>query len=180
MKRIQTQEDLEKKRKRNTFILSILMLFILVSSTLGFAFLINPPDSNSNQPQPLPEDSSQQGTRVTYQGNSFALQTSREEIDKVPVMLNFTATDFANKILYLDVKDRLFLQEIGSTLGRISSRIQEACYGACELNLPEKNCTEQIIVWHDSEQNKVFQQDKCVFIEGDMKALDAFLYHVFT
>jgi hypothetical protein len=36
-----------------------------------------------------------------------------------------------------------------------------------------------MIVWQKGAENKVYQKDNCVFIEGDMKAADAFLYKIF-
>jgi regulator of sigma D len=57
--------------------------------------------------------------------------------------------------------------------------MQEACYGSCERNLPEKNCTENIIIFKDSKENSVTQQDKCVFIEGDLRTVDAYIYKLF-
>ena len=69
--------------------------------------------------------------------------------------------------------------EISLSLGRYTGRIQEACYGKCDKDLPEKDCTQNLIVWKDSAENKVYSQGKCVFIEGDLRAVDAFLYKIF-
>src|SRR3989344_1756426 len=68
--------------------------------------------------------------------------------------------------------------EIASTLGIYSQRIQLVCYGSCEQDLPEKDCSEEIIVFKDSQENKVYQEENCIFIEGDIKAVDAFLYKI--
>jgi hypothetical protein len=63
-------------------------------------------------------------------------------------------------------------------LARYASRFQEACYGECEKDLPEKDCSEKLIVFRESEVKKVYEEGSCVIIEGDMVAVDAFLYRV--
>ena len=54
--------------------------------------------------------------------------------------------------------------EIAYNLGKFASKVQNACYGQCNEDLPEKTCTDNLIVISYSNTSKVYQQDNCIFI----------------
>ena len=154
------------------------MLFLLVVSSIGFAFISGPGLANNNEQSQ--QDTSYDKISLQYQGVSVSLLSSYNEVQNISVESSISPQLYSGKILYIDAKNPGILQEITSTLGQFSSRTQEACYGKCKENLPEKNCAENLIVWRESSENKVYQQENCVFIEGDIRAADAFLYKLFT
>jgi hypothetical protein len=87
---------------------------------------------------------------------------------------------YYSKPLYIDTENDIIYGEIASTLGRYSERVQYGCYGSCEnSSYPEKTCADNLIVVRQSNQNRVYQNNSCVFIDGDMQAVDAFLYKMF-
>ena len=86
---------------------------------------------------------------------------------------------YRGNILYIDSESEQVTGEIWNSVGRFAQRVQEACLGQCERDLPEKSCEDHIIVYREKSENRVYQDDNCVFIEGDMKAVDAFLYSAF-
>jgi len=107
------------------------------------------------------------------------LSNSQESVANIQVKSSKSIADYAGKVIYLDSDSSLVANEIKSTLGLYSSRIQPACFGSCEKNLPELNCSDNLIVWNSSKIDNIYQEDECVFIEGDIKTLDAFIYHTF-
>ena len=179
IKRIQSHEEIEKKKKRRTFILSMFMLIILVLSTLGYAFFVSPQDDSNQENQP-PSQEETGKLSFKFNGFSFNLLSSKQEIEKISIEANITPEDYNGKILYVDSKNDLISKEISTTLGQISSRVQKACYGKCSDNLPEKTCKDNLIIFHESENKRVYQQDKCVFVEGDISSIDAFVYSLFN
>ncbi len=176
MRKIKTQGELEKKNKRNIAIMSILMLLLLVISSIGFAFISGPGLGSENQDSQEQETSLYDKISIQYQGTNINLLSSYNDIQNISVDNSINAGPYLGNILYIDAKNNGILQEISSTLGRFSSRVQEVCYGKCQENLPEKNCTENLVVWRESSENKVYQQENCIFIEGDIRAADAFIY----
>ena len=50
-----------------------------------------------------------------------------------------------------------------------------------DRNLPEKECNGDynFIVIRESEIEKVYSEDNCIFIDGDIKSIDAFIYNIF-
>lgn len=174
MRRLETKEEAEKKRKLKTSIISFVLLIIMLLSTLGYSFLSNTSSKN--------DANNVTSGKITfqYQGNDFILLSSYDEIKNISVNISQIPEMYSGKILYIDSKNIGVSQEIASSLGKFSSRVQGACYGACEENLPEKNCTDNLIIWKESKESRIFQEDNCVFIEGDMRAVDAFIYKLFS
>lgn len=177
MKRIQTKSDIEKKKKTNSLILSLFMLLILIVSSVGFAFMSRPDDAPSTD-----QGINNPGfNRISfnYQGKIISLLSSYDEVDNVNSSITMSLNSYLNQPLYIDSLNQGIFQEIESNLGQFASRVQQACYGSCDKNLPEKDCSANLIVWSESQTNKVSQLEKCIFIEGDMRAVDAFIYKLF-
>ncbi len=176
MRRLETREDIERKNKLRKSILTIIILLLLLVSTLGYAFL-----SNSNTSKNNPKDQTDKSDRISfsYQDMPINLISTYNDMENISVNITAILYDYSGKNLYISSKNQGILQEIGSTLGRLSPRVQEACYLSCVENLPEKNCSDNLIVWRESPINKVYQNESCIFIEGDIRSADAFLYRLF-
>ena len=179
MQPIISPEEAEKKRRKNVAILSGVMLAILVLGTAGYAFL-----SSTVQTE---QDQGTQITEVTNLGNQWAVpinnqvfyfKNSPEQVKDIPLDITTNVATYANTILAIDSTNNAVTAEIESTLGRYATRVQEVCVGACERNLPEKNCSQPIIIWRDAVEQRVYQDESCVVIEGDMRAVDRFLYAI--
>ncbi len=177
MRRIGAIEYLEKKRKLNTSVISICLLGLLVLSSLGYAFMSG--FGYNNNPE-IDDNLESDKITINYEGQIFGLLSTYEDVKNIEVNISSRPIDYYGGTLYIASDNVGASQEIAATLGRFSQRVQESCYGKCDKNLPEKNCTENIIVWNQSLESKVYQKDKCVFIDGDMKAVDAFIYKLFS
>lgn len=176
LRKIETKDESERKRKRNTLIASIIMISILVFSTAGY-FSMDGDES---------ETVSNETVRnvgdywvANYGEEILRFTNSPDSAKNVSVGFVNGINSYSGKPMYISSDSEIVSYEIGSNLGRYASRVQLACYGVCDRDLPEKNCTDNLIVFNQSEQNKVRQEDKCVFIDGDMRAVDAFLYRIF-
>jgi hypothetical protein len=182
MRKLGSEKNAEEKRKRNTLILSIFMLVVLVGGTAGYAFITNPSSGDPQNPGDGTGESLARlvGNRwvVTLNGVDFSFANSPESVTDIPLDTTVSITTYQGRSLYLASDNNAINTEIATTLGNYASRVQGACYGPCEDDLPEKDCSENLIIWIDSPQNRVYQEDSCVFIEGDLRAVDAFLYDV--
>lgn len=185
MRKIETLIEKEQKEKKKLRILGILLLGMMVLSTLGYAFLFN---SDVTTSAPTTNSNTNFSSRVEQIGDQWGIKfgdkvllltSSPDNVKDISVNISYTLSDFGRKPLYIDSNNSGINTEIASTLGGYVPRVQEACFGKCEKDLPEKNCTDNIIIWRDSNDNKVFQEEGCIFIEGDIRAADAFLYRIF-
>ncbi len=182
MRTLGSDERKEAKRKRQAYWLSMFMLVILVSSTVGFAFLSYGGDSSSGET--YAEDYAGDGGEYGAYDSDTTLAYEPGEVQAVPVSLVKGLTDYIGNPLYIVSDSRVAINEINIALGGQSIRIQEACLGECDLDLPERSCEEgnidNVIVVKESELNNVYEENGCVFIEGKTKAVDAFLYSLFS
>jgi len=177
MQRIKTAEEVEKKQRVIKLVAGSVLIFLMVFSTAGFA--LNGIGGNSDSP----EDSEE----IYFDGNywiysfgsqQFYFENKLEDTSEVSVQITARINDFSQQILYLDSENVGATSEISNNLGRYSSRVQEACYGECERDVPERDCSENLVVFKEGNERKVTQKDKCIFIEGDLASVDAFLYKV--
>ena len=106
------------------------------------------------------------------------LSYSLDELDFNTIDFSMTIGDLQNKILYVDNPDTIAASVIETNLAGWILRTQSACYGTCALDLPERDCSEPLIVIRTSDANSVRQENKCIFIEGNDKTVNAFLYKI--
>ena len=178
MRKLGSEKEIETKRKRNTLLLSIFMLGVLVVGTIGFGFMSSLRTS-SNGDGKKDTNIRNVGDRweVIINNQAFYFQNSPDDVKNISVSTYLNLNTYTSKPLYIVSENPAVTNEIFSNLIRYVPRIQEACYGPCNnSDLPEKNCTDNLIIWRDSLYDKVYQEDNCIFIEGDMKVVDAFLY----
>jgi hypothetical protein len=176
MRRIKSRDQVERERSRNIKMMSFFMLVVLIFGTVGYAFSSFIGDDSNDSGDLGDYDD---GSSVRFGNDLIRLSTPRLEIEEINVVTFKTVNDYLNKPLYLDVGDNLIFSEIQSTLGIYASRTQEACYENCEGDIVKKDCSENLVVFTESEENLAYQQENCVFIEGDLGAVDAFLYKTF-
>lgn len=178
MRRLDSEKEREEKRKRTITIISLILLGIMVISSAGFAFM-----SSNESPEESQIDPNGRWVKEVN-GKKMSFQYAPEEVQNISVSpFVKKAQTYVNQPIYVSIKNDLISREIASTLGLFASRMQRVCYGECTENLPEKNCSEEsnekVIIWIDSEKQDVSETNGCVFIEGDMRSVDAFLYKIF-
>ncbi|MCH7568203.1 MAG: hypothetical protein IIA87_02165 [Nanoarchaeota archaeon] len=181
MRRIKSPEEIEKSQKRMKVLVGGSLIFLMVFSVVGFALFSGGSSFSDNQ------NSNQDQNNFNFNGRYWVFNsggqefyfTNPQELTKdIPVNINMNINNYAGVPLYLVSDSDEVLNEISINLARYASRFQIACYKSCEEDLPEKTCEENLIVWQEGEENKVYQEENCIFIEGDLLAVDAFLYRI--
>jgi len=181
IRKIETEEVREKKSKRNILILSIVMISILVFSIAAGYFAPREKES-------VISEGKVQGYGdfwiFNYQGKNIRLSSSPESTENVSVTMFTNIKNYFGKTIYVASEYISEFDEVSSALQGYAERIQPACYGACDKNLPEKNCTDTMIVIKPVVgagfgDGKVYEEENCVFIEGGIVSVDAFLYEIF-
>ncbi len=172
-----TEQKLLREKKRRRWI-SIIMLGILVLSSVGYAFLSYQGNSSEQTTNPTRGIGADGRYYFLFGEQQLSLLHAPDAVSSTAVNTSRTLQDYASKTVYIVNDNPSISYELESTLG-IYYRLQPACHGACEKDLPEKNCSDALIIWKDSLENRVYEQEQCVFIEGDLRAVDAFLYRIF-
>ena len=178
MKKIKSREEIESQQKRMKLIISVLIIFLMVFSTAGFALFNGSGISNNQEIEQ--ENGYYNGRYYVYQqnGKEFYFTNSIEETQGVQIELSHTLNSYSGSPVFFISDNDVIFNEVSLNLGQFVPRIQRACLEECDEDLPEKECTENLIVYNEAEENKVYQDENCVFIEGDLIAVDAFLYKV--
>lgn len=178
MKKITSIAEYSTREQRRKRIGGIVIIVLLLLSTLGFALSIVGIGDNSTTVE------NTQG--FSYNGQYWVYTAGLQQYHflhhpnetNYSVQLTKNLADFSNKQVYVDSEVIGGAQEIANNLGLYSGKISEACYGECDRDLPEKNCTDPLIVIRESEIESVREEESCVFIEGNMKTIDAFLHRI--
>lgn len=178
MTKIRSLGEIEKKEQRRKRISGIFIISLLLLSTLGFALsMVN--FGSQNVPDEVQGFSNNgQYWIYTVGTQKYYFTHHIEELDLSIYNISKNLADFGGQQIYVDSQIDGGLQEIYNSLGAYVGRINEACYGECDRDLPEKDCSEPMIVIRNSSTPRIREEDSCVFIEGDMKTLDAFLYKI--
>lgn len=180
MRKIKTQEELDKIKRRNAVIIGLTLIFLLVISSLGYSIMSREPEESS-----FVDYGPYRFFRVS---DYWVLKTEElelsfsnlpNELENITLEGEYNLMDYYNEPIYL-VNANVGANELLSILGRYALRYQEACINEsdCIEDLPLKDCSENVFIFIDSnEENKVYKNESCVYIKGDqIKGVDKLLY----
>ena len=176
MRHLETQTQREEREKKRGRFIGYFLLAIMVVSTAGYALL----SYASTTPAPSTAPDAYGRSPISVNGQTLYLTYPSKDLINISITINTSLRDYVGNPLYVSTENPTILYEISSTLGKFVSKMQEACYGPCTKNLPEKNCTQPVIIVNESEELKVSQEDQCIFIQGDLRSADAFLYRILS
>lgn len=180
MSRIKSLGEISRKEERTKRISGIVIISLLLLSTIGFALSMVNFGANPTIEEEI-QGFSNNGQYWIYTVGSQKYYFTHH-VDELNLSLfNITKNlaDFGGKQIYVDSELTGGLQEIYNSLGLYLGKINEACYGTCDKDLPELDCSiEPLIVIRESTVESITEEQSCIFINGNMKTLDSFLYKV--
>jgi len=179
MRKISTRRDRAKKQRRNTLIISIVLIVVISASVFGIV-------ANSF-------GSSEDSKEIIYQGYTFfnsgsfwvlnqgnfqfIFSNNPKELDNLTFEsneLNLLPT-YSQKVFYIYSENPVSSYQVSQNLDVFVTRIQQACLEEdqenCQEDSPIKDCTNNFIIIRESDSNKILQQENCVFIEGKQEDL---------
>lgn len=184
IRKIKSQEDIEKKRKRNQVILGVSLAFLMLLSTAGFSIMSR--DDITGQKNSL-TDSGFEFTRegnywiLSLEGRQFFFQNLPSTVKDVPIEGTYSITEYSGSTVYF-VNSNDGTNEILQNIYPSILRYQEACLEGTECSspdLPVKTCSEKMIISSPEGETRVYKEDNCVYLMGDvLKSADAFLYKI--
>src|SRR3989344_6115884 len=160
MRRLVSKEEQERIRKKNQVTVGVILVFLMVASTLGFAIQSNLGSSGAGNENP---------SKLTYNGFEFT------NTNGFWVFQNF---------VFIQSEDEVAGAEVYVNLAQVAERVQEACIegGVCVEGLPIKTCSDNFIIIREKEASSISQVDGCVYIESQkeelVKLADQFLFKI--
>jgi hypothetical protein len=181
MRKIKTEIQIQKTRRRNNIIMGIAMIAILMISTLGYSLMSNEEEKKSKTTEFGMDFFYENGLwKISFQDKIFGFQYLPSEISTVEKNISINLGTYSGNPLYI-VSPNEGLSEILNNIGDYALRYQEACLvnTTCQGDLPQKTCENNIIIFETGNETRVYQKENCVFIVGDsVKGADAFLYSI--
>jgi len=187
IKRIITQEEKDKKRKKEQIIWGVILAFLILFSSVGYAFLSR--DDNKTEEEIFEYGglefvqnsgfwATQINNKVVYFGN---LPT---ELSNVSIEGNYSFEDYYGKVVYF-VNGQSGAELISYSLQGLSSRMQDACvdgFPCVNSELPVKTCNDSVIIFSSGyNQTRVYKNNNCVIIEGNsIMGADKLLYRLYN
>ncbi|MCK4649927.1 hypothetical protein KAT36_01715 [Candidatus Pacearchaeota archaeon] len=205
MRRIKSVVDKESVQRRNSMIMGVVMVGILVFASLGYS-LMSADGEDENVVRELGFDFVRDGGlwKVEIAGGIFGFQYLPSEVDDIDVNLTKELGEYSGEVLYF-VNPNEGVGEVLNNLGRYILRYQESCLQqdsgesrvggrgsddlgnltskgseyVCEGDLPVKDCSSNLIIFESGNETRVYGDGGCVHIVGDsIRGVDAFLYEV--
>ena len=195
MRKIISKSEHEKKRKRNSLIIGIILIIVMFGSVFGI--VVGSLGQNSSGKNKIKygeyEFINENGFWKTSMGElEFVFQYSPVQTKNITIPLN-NINNYYNKSLYVSSEDANSEIEIYRNFQQIASRMQRACFSSenCTGDFPLKTCSDNFIIIQEGEEEgslesslgEITQDENCVYIKGEKQKLleltDSFLYDIF-
>jgi hypothetical protein len=185
MKKIETQESINKKKQRNNLIIAIIMVVLIGVSSLGYAIMSRTDSSTTTNVK--------YGNLEFVRSNDFWITNINNkiyyfnnlpnEVENVSVSGNIKLDDFYGKVVYF-VNSNDAVRTLNIFDG-IALRSQEACLANTTCSEPtfaKKTCSDNVIIFDAaSDETKIEKQDNCIFLRGNsFEAVDKLVYRFFN
>lgn len=186
MRKIQTAQEIEKKRKRNNLILAIIMILLIGVSSLGYA-IMSREDTTSTQNTAvyggLKFEKSNNYWATQVNGKIFYFNFLPQELENISIIGNYSFESYYQQPAYI-INLNPAVNGLMYALQDISLRVQEACIqgqNCSNQELPVKTCEDNVIVFRNANLNitKVTKDKNCVFIDGNFfEGTDKLVYRM--
>ena len=185
IRKITSKQDEEKRKRKNQIIVGVVLVVLMLFSILGYSFGSNS-DSGATQ-------------TIKYNGYEFTSSGGYWNLNIGGTVFSFIShpkdtylidsdlkslTSYYGKPLYLYSENREAEAEIYRNLYPIAGEMTYACPEgkSCDKNVSTRTCTDNFIIIRESENAMVYQEEGCVFIEGQgdnlAKMADGFLLKI--
>ena len=189
MRKILTQEQKDKRIKRNQLIIGSILIGVMIFGTLGYAF-----SGRENENSEKIDYNGITFVKNDYywmfnlQGYEFITMYNPIEVENITFLSYSSINNYAGKPLYMVSDFNEPNYEISRNLNPFVSRINGACLSEdCDNDFSIKNCSiDNIIIIQEPEKEgtkeSIYQQENCIFItssiENQTRYVDAFLFKV--
>jgi hypothetical protein len=183
MRKIRSAEEIARTQRNNKILIGTILVGLMILSTVGYSLMSNKEDSGSySKVTEKGIDFYREGDiwRTDMGGVTFRFSYLPSELENVSVTGSYDLGAYYNQPLYLVGPNGAY-PEVLNVLGNYVARYQEACISnsSCSGDLPIKSCDSNVIVFSEATETKVYNNQSCVYIEGDIiKGADAFLYKI--
>ncbi len=178
MRKLTSKKEMERKSKRNQYLLGIALVVIMFGSVFGV--IVGSFNSETKKEKII-----YNGYEFIEQNNYYLLTLGEvdfyfaEDPNEIfllekEVSLTKTLSSLIGQPIYISSIDYSPSREIYQNIAPYAERIQFACLEdeICEdENFPIKTCEDNLIIIKEAEQNKIYEKNNCIFVEGKKEDL---------
>jgi hypothetical protein len=175
IKSIESKEDIKKRQRKNQWIIGGILILVMLGSTFGI--IVDSFGKNNSSTSKVEYNGykfvDQNGFWTTTIGSyQFQFKYNPQQVERISTKLNYINT-YSGTPLYVSSEDYVAEVEIYRNLGNVVQRFQGACLNEtnCPENWPIKDCSNNFIILKVANESKIYQDQKCVFIEGPVENL---------
>ncbi|HRZ85691.1 MAG TPA: hypothetical protein P5277_02825 [Candidatus Paceibacterota bacterium] len=186
MRKIDSRENQERKSREKQLIVGIILIVLLIISTIGFAFMSDEEKSNNQKTV------NYNGVKFINNGDNwfaqikgYTIQTkyNPQETENLSIKISSSINDFYKKPFYYTPSLSNGNYEILKNLNQFVERNQEACLsGENCTGLVKKTCSDNFIIFKESNLSLVYKSNNCIYIEGPnedhVKLADGVLFKI--
>ena len=169
MKRIVSKSEMKRRNTRNQTIMGIVLIFLMASSIVGFAFFSNNDETNRKIKYNEQEFHLNNGLWYTsINRNVFITSHNPYETEDLIANVDFNLEQIYGKPLYYVGENDRAIGELLHNIGRYAERYQEVCLEGreCLGNFVVKDCSSNIIILEESNYIDIYEEDNCLFISA--------------
>ena len=171
MRSLVSKANHAKKQQRNSLILGIGLVVLMLLSIVGYSLVSRSAESSSNEGIVFRgfEFNKVNNLWVTKINDlQFVFRNDPREVISIEEQINY-ANAYSGQPLYISSEHEESTAEIYTNLNQIAERTQKACFEneTCEEDLPSKDCTSNFIVIKEANETSIVQNASCVFIQGE-------------
>ena len=184
MQKLMTREERAKKEKRNSMIIGIILIAVMVFSTAGYALFSGERANNKNKKieyNKIVFSLLDDGLwHFNLNGEEFSALHNPKETENISFSITLNKYSYQNKPLYFSYdSERNSVSEIARNIERFAERMQYACMDNCTEDYPIKDCKDNVIIIKEANESLIKQEDNCVYIySDDLRAEDAFIFRI--
>ena len=179
MRKLESKEHRAKKDKKKKYILGALLIFITFGSVFGV--IVSFMGQGQKAPKAITYHGtvfSPNGTLYTFKWNGglFGISQAPTNLENLTYSINISKNiySFSGSPVYIESRDFSPYQELANNLQNTALRVQQACTNAStcfDSTFPIKDCSNNVIVVKTAPQNKIYQNNSCIYIEGNQADL---------
>jgi hypothetical protein len=185
MRALESKQEIEKRRRRNQWIIGGILILVMLGSTFGYAFYqLGSQNTTDKVEYNGYTFLDQNGFWTTTIGSSkFIFKYNPTQVERIQTQVRYL-NSYSGLPLYISSEDYASSGEIYNNLNGMVQRFQGACLNEtnCQEDWPIKDCSNNFIIIKIANDSKIYQDQNCVFIEGKQENLtqitDEFLFWI--
>jgi hypothetical protein len=186
MRAIESKKEIEKRNRKNQWIIGGILIVIMLGSTFGI--IVNSFGNNNSNTAKVEYNGykfvNQNDYWTTTIGSyNFIFRYNPTQVEKINSNIAYV-NNYSGVPVYISSEDYVSEVEIYQNLGNIVQRFQRACLEekGCAENIPIKDCANNFIIIRKANESRISQNQSCVFIQGPQENLtavtDEFLFKI--